>query len=119
MSENDDFIRQRQRAVERMMEMSAQASAAAGSEHIMPPAPPFIRMQSGVNNASQKHAEAETKSPSESKDLSVKPQTRAEKGFLERLSTESDLPLVLGLLLLLWSEKADRRLMLALAYILI
>lgn len=39
--------------------------------------------------------------------------------FLENLKTDSDLTLILGLLLLLLSEKADKRLLFALIYILL
>jgi cobalamin biosynthesis Mg chelatase CobN len=39
--------------------------------------------------------------------------------FLENLKTDSDLTLILGILLLLLSEKADKRLLFALIYILL
>ena len=39
--------------------------------------------------------------------------------FLESLKTDSDLTLILGILLLLLSEKADKRLLFALIYILL
>lgn len=39
--------------------------------------------------------------------------------FLESLKTDSDLTLIIGILLLLLSEKADKRLLFALIYILL
>ena len=39
--------------------------------------------------------------------------------FLDNLKTDSDLTLILGILLLLLSEKADKRLLFALIYILL
>jgi hypothetical protein len=39
--------------------------------------------------------------------------------FLDSLKTDTDLTLILGILLLLLSEKADRRLLFALVYILL
>lgn len=39
--------------------------------------------------------------------------------FLETLKTDSDLTLIIGILLLLLSEKADKRLLFALIYILL
>lgn len=39
--------------------------------------------------------------------------------FLEKLKTDGDLTLILGILLLLLSEKADKRLLFALIYILL
>ena len=39
--------------------------------------------------------------------------------FLENLKTDSDLTLIIGILLLLLSEKADKRLLFALIYILL
>ncbi len=39
--------------------------------------------------------------------------------FLDRLKTDGDLTLILGILLLLLSEKADKRLLFALIYILL
>lgn len=121
MPENNDFIKQQQRAVERMREMSAHAVPPINSTHSMPPAPPFVRMPNS-SPAGARTEHSHTDSGAEFKTAGNKEQgtpKSADFAILERLRTEPDLPLILGLLLLLWNEKADKRLMLALAYIML
>lgn len=116
MAEQDDFIKQQQAAVERMREMSSRAIQ--GSSHTMPPAPPFISLQGGEarKNISVPTAPPEAALPNSG---SAAVAEKSAKGILDKIKTEPELPLLLVLLLLLWSEKADRRLMLALAYIML
>lgn len=134
---NSEFLRQQQRAVERMMEMHGRANV-EGSQHTMPPAPSFIRMP---HNRSHQNTpppitdeEIVSVQNNENKEeinpfTQQKKENNAKKGaegglkldlsILERIRTEKDLPLILGLLLILWSENADRYLMTALLYILV
>lgn len=126
MSDND-FMRRRQDAVERMREMSRQA--VESSAQPMPPTPPFVRLQSRGNQAqsqgsaaSQQSVQTGSQASPASNEDSL-PHTR--KGglsslpFLDLLNIDGDLPLIIGLLLILFSEKADKKLLFALIYILL
>lgn len=126
MSDND-FMRRQQDAVERMREMSRQA--VESSAQPMPPTPPFVRLQSRGNQAQSQGSAASRQSvqtgpqasPASNEDSL--PHTR--KGglsslpFLDMLNIDGDLPLIIGLLLILFSEKADKKLLFALIYILL
>ncbi len=126
MSDND-FMRRRQDAVEKMREMSRKA--AESSAQPMPPMPPFVRLQNRENQAQSQGSAASQQSvqtgpqasPASNEDSL--PHTR--KGglsslpFLDMLNIDGDLPLIIGLLLILFSEKADKKLLFALIYILL
>lgn len=128
MSDND-FMRRRQDAVERMREMSRKA--AESSAQPMPPMPPFVRLQNRENQP-----QSQGSSASRQEAVQARPQTSpapneenplppARKGglsslpFLDMLNIDGDLPLIIGLLLILFSEKADKKLLFALIYILL
>ena len=132
MSFDDEFLKQRQAAIERMNEMSA-LSKMPESAHIMPPTPSFVRVQ---NKQSKKHPLPEGEE-NQKESIPLKPQnTREQKkankqnnnnnnGILgtlglpfNLLKSDKDVTLILGLLLLLINEKADKKLLLALLYIL-
>lgn len=126
MSDND-FMRRQQDAVERMREMSRKA--AESSAQPMPPMPPFVRLQNRENQpqsqgsaASQQSVQTVPQASPASNEDSL-PHTR--KGglsslpFLDMLNIDGDLPLIIGLLLILFSEKADKKLLFALIYILL
>lgn len=126
MSDND-FMRRQQDAVERMREMSRKA--AESSAQPMPPMPPFVRLQNRENQpqsqgsaASQQSVQTGPQASPASNEDSL-PHTR--KGglsslpFLDMLNIDGDLPLIIGLLLILFSEKADKKLLFALIYILL
>ena len=126
MSDND-FMRRRQDAVERMREMSRKA--AESSAQPMPPMPPFVRLQNRENQpqsqgsaSSQQSVQTDPQASPASNEDSL-PHTR--KGglssltFLDLLNIDGDLPLIIGLLLILFSEKADKKLLFALIYILL
>ncbi len=126
-TDNSEFLREQQRAVERMMEMHGRA--AHSSNHQMPPAPSFVRMPSSVRGRDAHNPPNPQKEDAENDALIPKSNSHIDKeknksgfkldfSFLDRIRTEKDLPLILGLLLILWSEKADRYLMTALLYIL-
>lgn len=128
--EENEFRREQAAAAERMRRMHERSQFKENS-HKMPPAPDFVRV-----GAKENHAVNQGKPPQEADILNgggAKPQTQNKfevKGggghapsifgdafFAEKLR-EPDTALILGLLLLLFSENADRRLLLALLYIL-
>ena len=123
MSDND-FMRRQQDAVERMREMSRQA--VESSAQPMPPMPPFVRLQNRENQPQSQGSAASQQSVqtgSQASNENYLPHTR--KGglsslpFLDMLNIDGDLPLIIGLLLILFSEKADKKLLFALIYILL
>lgn len=116
MNENE-FKRQQQAAVERMREMNARANM-GGNRYNMPPVPPFVKVQrnEGINNRPVNPPLKENKPT-----VNNKPKSFLEElniPFLDNLTKDGDLTLIIGLLLILMSEKADKRLIFALIYIL-
>ena len=91
----NDFIKQQQSAVERMREMNSR-SAFANTQNTAPP---------------------KKKPPPKQKENSLFGGLNIP--FLDSLSTDGDMALILGLLLILMSEKTDKTLLFALIYILI
>lgn len=100
---SNDFFLERQRAVERMRE------TANRSRYTPPPksAPSPVQKPPRENPPQNKR---------DSLDSII---TGLDIPFLNRIKTDSDTALILGLVLLLTSEKADRLLLLALIYILL
>ena len=131
MSKDTDFLRQQQEAIERMREMSRRSTD--DSAHAMPPIPPFVKLngqnvpKDGMNtnaylpNSMHTHgndgaAQSSThQNSAHTNKQGFEPLSNIP--FLSKIGSEPDVALVLGLLLLLWSEKADKRLLLALLYI--
>lgn len=139
MEEKNDFMLKQQQAIERMREMSK--TVKKDVPHTMPPAPAFVSLNgNGEKNSVHKNAEyaenagyahnhAETQSKDKKSDFYDKnTDIRENNGttsflgidlpILDRIKSEPDMTLVLGILLILWSEKADKKLLLALLYIL-
>lgn len=126
MSDND-FMRRQQDAVERMREMSRQA--VESSAQPMPPMPPFVRLQNRENQVQSQGSAASQQSvqtgpqASPASNENYLPHTRkgglSSMPFLDMLNIDGDLPLIIGLLLILFSEKADKKLLFALIYILL
>ncbi len=92
-SDNAEFLREQQRAVERMREMHQKSGAY-----------PLPRRPAGKAPGNPY--------PAGGSDGTFPP-------LPERLKKDPDMALIGGLLLLLWSENADRKLLLALLYILL
>lgn len=114
MTEND-FMRQQQAAVERMREMNARAAKASGGSK-MPPVPPFVRVPpQGINEIKEENKKEENTEIKKASDSLF----GADIPFLGKLFKDSDSTLILGLLLILMSEKADKKLLFALVYILL
>ena len=116
-----DFFRQQEEAVEHMREMNARANPS------MPPIPPFVRVprQHSAPNSPQELPErkpAISLPQSDHNPIDEKKQSSFFEGlnlpFFDHLSKEGDLALIAGLLLILISEKADKKLLFALIYIL-
>ena len=120
MAQNDSFAKRQEEAVKQMREMSYRAS---GTFHNMPPAPPFVKLPDRPQNTAtekQEPKQSATNSPKTHQNDGI---TAFLNGmnlpFLNNLKNDQDITLVLGLLLILISEKSDRLLMLALLYILL
>lgn len=101
----EEFMRQSEAAVRRMRELNNRANIKS-SPHKMPPTPPFV---SSTAPEEQKVKER-PKNNNLNSGLSLP--------FLDIFKNDSDMPIILGLLLLLMSEKCDKRLLFALLYIL-
>lgn len=86
----NDFIKQQQSAVERMREMNSRSAFKESKQQKPPPKPQNNNILKSLNIP-----------------------------FLDSLSTDGDMALILGLLLILMSEKTDKTLLFALVYILI
>lgn len=129
MSEQkSNFSQQQQQAIERMWEMQ-QRSKINDAPHTMPPVPPFVRLQ---NDTKRKEADTVTeteppKNKNNTPDEKVVKIRKNESGFpfsglrlpfFKNSGFDGDMTLIIGLLLLLANEKADRKLLLALLYIL-
>lgn len=145
MNENE-FMRQQRAAVERMREMN-QRAIPGNTNQPMPPVPPFVRLQnsgsgrsgnyqnsnnspvrqSGANQP-QKHGNEHSSTPVQRDNANMNPLQNERNGgslfgglnlpFLDMFSKDGDASLIIGLLLILMSEKADKKLLFALIYIL-
>lgn len=130
---DNEFMRRQREAVEQMREMNSRA-VPTGAGQSMPPVPPFVKVQGNRQNRSnssqpsrqsaQQHSE---NTPSPTSLPRTEPMSRAKNSgllggldlpFLDMLTKEGDVSLIIGLLLILMSEKADKKLLFALVYIL-
>ena len=133
MNENE-FMRQQRAAVERMREMN-QRAVPGNTNQPMPPVPPFVKLQNsgsgrGGNYQNNNNAQARQSGANHlQRDNQIKnpPQSEKKGGslfeglnlpFLDMFSKGGDASLIIGLLLILMSEKADKKLLFALIYIL-
>ncbi len=127
-----DFLEQQRLAMERMREMK-ERSKLNDTPHTMPPAPSFVRVSGGNRQNRQSHTpptvsedvvEKQKSSPENTK-IPSEPNKR-QSGFFpnfklpfsDGIRLDKDITLILGLLFILANEKADRKLLLALLYIL-
>ncbi|MDD6478738.1 MAG: hypothetical protein PUF48_02850 [Oscillospiraceae bacterium] len=121
---DDEFIRQQQAAIERMNEMQRRSGLYNG-RHSMPPTPDFIKLQRDKRQKEEVSEQPEPLKETLEKNIEkIKPNTKRSSNQntlnlpFNFLKTDKDITLILGLLLLLFNEKADRKLLLALLYIL-
>lgn len=127
MSDNSDFLEQQRRAIERMNEMHLKQQIKTGG-YKMPPAPSFVKLNSNFENLDEyKEVTKESeKPPSKKNEKPIATKTEhthfRQSGFslpfLSGGKLDRDISLILGLILILANEKADRKLLLALLYIL-
>lgn len=135
MNQNE-FVREQQAAVERMREMNARAQINTDTTHRMPPAPSFVRVNENRQYQKQdtyknKNTATETNTKNNSTPLiqnqnspQNKPHNNSFLGelnipFLDNILKDGDSTLIIGLLLILMSEKSDKMLLFALVYILL
>ena len=127
--EDNEFARQSKEAVEKMREMSSRAAGNNRGQN-MPPVPPFVRLQGNRQNTPPQRQRQNTP-PTETAVPVNKPEAIKNDNqssgflsglnipFLDMLSKDTDVSLIIGLLLILMSEKADKKLLFALVYILL
>ena len=125
--EDNEFARQSKEAVEKMREMSSRATGNNRGQN-MPPVPPFVRLQGNRQNTPPQKSNTpptETAVPV-NKPEAIKNDNQSSGflsglniPFLDMLSKDTDVSLIIGLLLILMSEKADKKLLFALVYILL
>jgi hypothetical protein len=116
--DQNEFLKQQQEAAERMRRMH-ERSQIRNTAHTAPPAPDFVRLSPYRNeNHNTEHTKSQHQ-PDSTPHLQSN-QMNINRGFdLATLMKDGDAALIIGLLLLLYSEKADTKLLLALLYILI
>lgn len=131
---DNEFMRRREEAVEQMREMNSRATP-TGAGQSMPPVPPFVKVQGGRqnrSNSSQPSRQQAKRQPAQEQSQntpvpSAEPRNKTKNNgllggldlpFLDMLTKEGDVSLIIGLLLILMSEKADKKLLFALVYIL-
>lgn len=108
MSQSNSFLGRQEQAVEQMREMSRRAT--------MPPTPPFVKIP---NKNNENNPPKEVIPQKQNKNDGINDFLNGMNlPFLNNLKNDGDMGLVLGLLLILISEKSDRLLLLALLYIL-
>ena len=127
MNQNE-FMREQQAAVERMREMNSRAQINNNPTHKMPPVPSFVRLNentphSNINRKITQPPQKENNNNPPINNHQSKQATSVSNGFnipfLNNLLSDGDSTLILGLLLLLMSEKSDKLLLFALVYILL
>lgn len=114
-----EFMKQQMEATERMKRMH-ERSRMGGSPHIPHPTPDPVR-PSAESTASKEHSDFKGGKTGGTPSPTPSPHAHApRKSFdLSSLIKDGDAALIIGLLLLLYSERADQKLLLALLYILI
>ncbi len=132
MNENE-FMQRQAEAVERMREMNSRATVGS-TRQPMPPVPPFVRLQgnrqgnrgnNGQTEARRQPERISNEIPLQKLQISHQKTNKSNNfldglniPFLDKLKGETDIALIIGLILILMSEKADKRLLFALVYIL-
>lgn len=111
---NTEFMRMQQQAVERMREMSNRS--VKSTAHTMPPTPSFVKVEN--YNTAYKGGTTTGEKQIKTTHTSNMHKNEFPLNLTARLRSEPDIALIIGLLLILWSEQTDKRLLLALIYIL-
>ena len=106
---NSEFMREQQRALERMKEMQKR-SQFINEPHNMPPAPSFVKMPNGGKEV-REHAKE--------KDSGDVQNTVSDLPIVGKYLKDPDALVILALILILYSEKSDKYLLFSLMYILL
>ena len=127
-----EFLNAQIAAVERMKEMNSRSQFQNQKSHPMPPVPPFVNIPENRNQRSDTNFDRSVKPNPPNKDTAFynvsrktqkhqAPNQRNDFGlpFIDKIFKDSDSALIIGLLLLLMSENADKKLLFALIYILL
>ena len=126
-----EFLNAQKAAVERMREMNSRSAYYKESPHTMPPVPSFVKLPNNQNERSGTSFDRSEKPKPQNKDTA--PDNNFQKfqkppninnskiglPFFDKILKDSDTTLIIGLLLLLMSENADKKLLFALVYILL
>ena len=118
MPGNENFIMEQQKAVQRMMEMNRRSQRKDG-QHNMPPAPSFVKLPENNFSFKEQTPLSEESKRDIPRSAPETPKNGLSLPFLDGFKIDRDTTLILGLLLILWSEKSDRYLLFALLYILL
>lgn len=126
MNQNE-FLKQQQAAVERMREMNSRSAFAQSAQHKMPPVPSFVKVTESRNNLgsisqpppNDGNFSRNTATPAQNSNIRKSNQSGFNIPFLGNLLSDADSALIIGLLLILMSENADKKLLFALVYILL
>lgn len=110
------FMAEQQRATERMFEMQSR-SKFGGVPHGMPPTPPFVKLNGNRQKGAENSYKSEVRKSEEKGGIKQSIFGDFSIPFLSDFTKDSDLLLIIGLLLILESEKGDRLLLAALLYI--
>lgn len=135
--DDNEFMRRQEEAVEKMREMNARAVKNGTGQNI-PPVPPFVRLQGNRQNRTAQSPQRQRQysaanQPKNENAVSEKKEPQFPKAenksagflnglnipFLDMLAGDADVSLIIGLMLILMSEKADKKLLFALVYILL
>lgn len=125
-----EFLEQQRAAVNRMREMNERSAFKNQKPHPMPPVPSFVKLNEEKRSAAPKspptNGNTFERNTAPYINTPKKENNQKEIGknslnipFLNGFLKDSDSTLIIGLLLLLMSENADKRLLFALVYILL
>ena len=121
-----EFLNAQLAAVERMKEMNSRSHFQNQKIHPMPPVPSFVNIRDNKNQRSDSSFGSSEK-PKQPNQNTAPHKNRNQlqndstigMPFFDKLLKDSDSALIIGLLLLLMSENADKKLLFALVYILL
>ncbi len=105
-----EFLREQQKALERMKEMQRRSQLNDTSFN-MPPAPSFVKLQ---NESEKKSAEPKSYEKAQDNKKSLLDLT-----LIDKYLKDPDSLIILALILILYSEKSDKYLLFSLMYILL
>ena len=121
-----EFLNAQLAAVERMKEMNSRSHFQKQGNHQMPPVPSFVNIpDKKIKRSDTSFDRSDTPKPPNQNTAPHKNRNQLQNDstigmpFFDKLLKDSDSALIIGLLLLLMSENADKKLLFALVYILL